>query len=644
MEINDPLIQQNASLWQRKKLRIIILTLIGLVLLVVSIFVIISITKETYDDNPNPNPNPNPSGNENESSTFQYGLDLSELLRRNAPENISKCILLKKDSPEYAALLEGDKQALKYLLKASKILEDIQLRIDDIHNIPFRDFLDEEIKKNKEEAKLTKVLFDSQKGIDGTDSLGEKIHLVKDHNFSPPNGVYPEDLTKEKYQEILIKMINEGKIEEVKNITNQRSVVEWDQDKTYLKSTDYVIYFQKEFSEIADLFLQAAEVSTNKDFNEYLKLQAKALQIADPMLDAYADKKWAELVYTPLELTLVREGDDDIFISSIKDNPELVRLLNANEIKPLYKDSLGLRIGIVNKEGTDIYSGCFNNIQKLAESMPYYGEYEIIKNESNKINQTYVDVDVIKLAGISGAFRGFYVTEDSLPNDDKLSLTIGGGIRNVFMRQSWTIFNYNQSKQKRFEEIIAPDQFNYYSSEGKKWNDVLFEIAYGFGPFIEEDEEEEDDYAWIIGKVKENMACLIFADKLKNLTIINETLANQIKVNKLAEMFPYHLYMNNSMVVFNYFYENGVYYYTDDIKIHINIEKIYEVSYNLLKKCTEIIVNNNLTEREEFVKKYTNWTEQMENVSKRMEKHAELDLHTLYENELADYILNENTR
>ena len=147
MEINDPLIQQNASLWQRKKLRIIILTLIGLVLLVVSIFVIISISKETYDDNPNPNPNPNPSGNENESSTFQYGLDLSELRQRNAPENISKCILLKKDSPEYAALLEGDKQALKYLLKAAIIVEDIQLRIDDIHNIPFRDFLDEEIKK-----------------------------------------------------------------------------------------------------------------------------------------------------------------------------------------------------------------------------------------------------------------------------------------------------------------------------------------------------------------------------------------------------------------------------------------------------------------------------------------------------------------
>lgn len=41
---------------------------------------------------------------------------------------------------------------------------------------------------------------------------------------------------------------------------------------------------------MADEIEKAAETSTNADFNEYLRLQAKALREADPMLDAYADK------------------------------------------------------------------------------------------------------------------------------------------------------------------------------------------------------------------------------------------------------------------------------------------------------------------------------------------------------------------
>ena len=95
-------------------------------------------------------------------------------------------------------------------------------------------------------------------------------------------------------------MINEKKIEEVKKILNQRSIVV--RDGEYLKSIDYVDYFKEGFEKMADEFEKAAKVSTNKDFNEYLELQSKALRTADPMLDAYADKKWAELQDTPLEL------------------------------------------------------------------------------------------------------------------------------------------------------------------------------------------------------------------------------------------------------------------------------------------------------------------------------------------------------
>jgi hypothetical protein len=84
-------------------------------------------------------------------------------------------------------------------------------------------------------------------------------------------------------------IVDADKTEEVRNITNQRSIVE--RDGEYLKSTDYVDYFKEDFSKIADELEAASKVSTNKDFNEYLKLQVDALRTADPNLDALADKK-----------------------------------------------------------------------------------------------------------------------------------------------------------------------------------------------------------------------------------------------------------------------------------------------------------------------------------------------------------------
>ena len=219
-------------------------------------------------------------------------------------------------------------------------------------------------------------------------------------------------------------MLKENKIEEVKNITNQRSIVV--RDGKYLKAIDYVDYFKEDFGKMADEFEKAAELSTNKDFNEYLKLQAKALRTADPMLDAEADKKWADLQDTPLELTLTRECYADEITPSFIENEELTQLLNEKGITPIGKDNLGLRVGIVNKEGSDFLLKIKEYLPHLAKLMPYQDQYNQTISEDDDIKQTMVDVDLIILAGNIGAYRGSIVLAENLPNDDKLSLTIGG--------------------------------------------------------------------------------------------------------------------------------------------------------------------------------------------------------------------------
>ena len=50
-------------------------------------------------------------------------------------------------NPEYEALEDGDKEALKYLVMAGFIFENIEYQIDDHHNVPFKKFLEEEVEK-----------------------------------------------------------------------------------------------------------------------------------------------------------------------------------------------------------------------------------------------------------------------------------------------------------------------------------------------------------------------------------------------------------------------------------------------------------------------------------------------------------------
>ena len=284
---------------------------------------------------------------DDEDEEYEYGLSLKELKKRTSKEYLGTKTLLKADAPEYESLEEGDKIALKHLVKAGKILENIHFQIDDHHNLGFKQFLENEIKKGSQKAKLTKILFDAQKGINALDRLSNKIHLAKGITEKPGIGVYPEDLSKEEFHKILIKMLNEKKVEEVKKILNQRSIVL--RDGEYLKSVDYVDYFKEDFSKMADELEKASKLSTNKDFNEYLVLQAKALRTADPMLDAYADKKWADLQDTPLELTLTRENYEDELTGSFTENEELQKLLKDNNINKVSKDYHGLRDSIINK-------------------------------------------------------------------------------------------------------------------------------------------------------------------------------------------------------------------------------------------------------------------------------------------------------
>lgn len=571
---------------------------------------------------------------------FEFNLPMEELKKRTNKDYLMTKKMLKADAAEYFELAQGDKEALKHLVKAAYILERINMQIDCHHNLHFKEFLEKEISKGCKQAELTKILFDAQKGMNAIDTMSNKINLAKGITELPGKGVYPEDLSKEEFHAILTKMINEGKTEEVKKILTQRSVVERNGDE--LVGIDYIEKFKEDFAKMANEIEKAAETSTNTDFNEYLRLQAKALREADPMLDAYADKKWAALQDTPLEFTITRENYEDEMTGTIAENKELSELLEQNGIKATPKDFLGGRVGIVNKKGTEALMAIKQYLPILAQNMPFSDEYEQNINPNQDAKQTMVDVDLVAVTGDVGAYRGGITLAENLPNDDKLSLTIGGGRRNVYHRQIRFISDMKKL-QERLDAILDKEQHKYYLDEADHWFTIGHENAHSLGP--KKACETLGKYRNIIEENKADMGSLAFVDLLTELGMYTEEQRKQIIVTTIADNFLKskptlsQAHRVRTVMQNKYFSERGAYEIIDE-KIHVNIDKVVPIAKEMLSEIIRIQIEGNFDKAEKYVLDNFIWTDNLELIAQKLQE-INKTLNGRTESELAEKLLNE---
>lgn len=571
---------------------------------------------------------------------FEFNLSMDELEKRTHKDYLMTKKMLKADAPEYLELAEGDKKALKHLVKAAYILEKINMQIDCHHNLEFKDFLEREISKGNKQAELTKILFDAQKGINAIDTMSTKINLAKGIKEFSGKGVYPEDLSKEEFHQILTNMINNGKIDEVKKILTQRSVVERNGDE--LVGTDYIDKFKDDFSKMADEIEKASQTSTNADFNEYLKLQAKALREANPMLDAYADKKWATLQDTPLEFTITRENYEDEMTGTIVENKELSALLEKHGISPIPKDFLGGRVGIVNKKGTHALLAIKEYLPTLAKNMPFADEYEQNISTDTDAKQTMVDVDLVAVTGDVGEYRGGITLAENLPNDDKLSLTIGGGRRNVYHRQIRFISDMKKL-QERLDEILDKEQHQFYLDEADHWFTIGHENAHSLGP--KKACETLGKYRNIIEENKADMGALAFVDLLTELGMYTEEQRKQIIVTTIADNFlkskptMSQAHRVRTVMQNKYFAERGAYDIIDG-KIHVNIDKVVPIAKEMLAEIIRIQIEGDFDKAEKYVLDNFVWTDNMELIAQKLQK-INKTLNGRTESELAEKLLKE---
>ena len=518
-------------------------------------------------------------------------------------------VLIDKNFEGYKNLSDGDKKALEHLVKASKIINDVALQQDHILNKKLKKGL-EEASKTNEHARKALVIFNSLNGVLGLNGIDEKpVKIFENIDEYAGHNFYPTDLTIEEFHNILFKMIERGKIDEIKKILSARSMVRRKDDELF--GIDYTEYFAEEFSQVANELELAAHYSTNEEFNEFLGWQAQALLQNNEDMDMLADKHWAVMQDTPLEFTLSRENYDDQITPTIFDNTDLTHKLNELGISPTPKDMLGARVGIVNKQGTNLILEFKKQMSSLAKLMPYADKYEQKIDSGEDVKQTMVDVDLASLQGDYAQCRGGMTIAQNLPNDDKLAIKTGGGRRNVYHRQ--VRMSGDKEREKKLLDALLADEFHQYYDREKEH---IFVIGHENGHSLGPDSSHKTAlgiYNHIIEEYKADVTSIAMMREYVKTNVISEDDLKKIYVTWIMRLLlksrPQHIQPHRvgDLIHFNRLLNLGAIEMNEAGKIKINFDKVHEVTYNGLENAIRVQLSKSPKEAKKFIDEFSTW-------------------------------------
>lgn len=547
-----------------------------------------------------------------------YELNVSEEFLDDIFANKTREVkLVDKSFAGYQALTEGNKKALEHLVAAAKIFDDVAMEQDHEMNLPMKKALEEAAQTSTHAAKALK-LFMSFHGVEGHNGIDlEPIEIFKGIKGTKGRNFYPADLGVEEFHQIIARMINEGKIDEVKKILSVRTMVR--RNGKDLKAIDYTEYFADAFSKAANELEVAAHYTTDEDFKDYLGWQAQALLQNNEDMDMLADKHWAVLQNNnQLEFTLGRESYDDELTATIYDNKELMELINQHNIEVNPKDMLGVRVGIINKEGTELILKFKEHMPELAKLMPFATSYHQSISDGEELKQTMVDVDLVALTGDYAQCRGAITTAQNLPNNDKLAIKTGGGRRNAYHRQVRQSIDKERNK-KLLDKLVAPELHKYFDLEADHLFVIGHENGHSLGP--------DNDYQRALGihrstveEEKADTVSIAFMPEYVKAGVIDEETLKKIYTTWVVyRLFlkaqPLEAHRVGELIHFNFMHDNGAFYFDENHKLHINFEKFHDVVYAMLEETIAVQLSKSSQKAKEFIDRYTTWGKDSQHIA-----------------------------
>ncbi len=521
--------------------------------------------------------------------------------------------LISREFEGYKNLPVGDKKAIDHLIKAADIINNVALEQDNPYNL--------EIKREMEklavnDAYVSKVLqlFNCLNGVAGNNGIDkEPVRIFKNLPLFKGKNFYPTDLSEKEFHEIILKMAERGKIEELKKILSARTMVRRNGDE--LKSIDYTEYFAEQFSEIANELEVAAYYCTEPEFKEFLSWQVQALLQNNQDMDMLADKHWALLQNNNLEFTISRENYEDEMTGTVFNNPDVAKVINDNNIEVVAKDTLGCRVGLVNKEGTEKILKFKQTIPYLAQWMPLNKQYKQNSFSAEDLKQNMVDVDLIALTGDYAMCRGGITQAQNLPNNDKIAVKCGGWRRNVYHRQ--VLLSYDvENEKKLLNRLVDPELHKYVDHAQIIVFDIGHENGHSLGPTAEY-QNSLGVFKHIIDEHKANVFSIASIAELakKEARFTKEDLKKIYASWVVETLFlrarpifsqPHRM---ASLIEFNYLFENKVIWFDSNKKLHIDFDLIGMVAYRLLEETIRVQLSKSADNAKAFINRWAVWGE-----------------------------------
>lgn len=522
----------------------------------------------------------------------------------------------------YKTLAEGDKKALTHLVRAARMMNDAALEQDHPLNLCLKAGLEEAAQTNSHAAKALR-LFNSLNGVAGLNGIDpEPVEIFKDVHGYKGRNFYPADLSVEEFHAILLRMLEQGKTEEVRKIVSARTMVRRSGDE--LKAIDYTEYFAPLFSKVANELELAAHYSTNHAFNDYLGWQVQALLQNNEDMDQLADKHWAVMQDTPLEFTISRENYEDEMTPTIFENLQLSAMLSEAGIEVTPKDMLGVRVGIVNKKGTELLLTFKEQMKNLAKLMPFADRYKQNIASGDELKQTMVDVDLAALQGDYAQCRGGITTAQNLPNNDKLSIKLGGGRRNVYHRQVRMTVDPERTRQM-LNALVAPELHRYYNPEAEHIFVIGHENGHSLGPNSSY-QNALGIYNHIIEENKADVISITFMPEYVKAGIISEKTLKEIYTTWIVRLLlkakpqliqPHRV---GDLLHFNFLLEHGAIRFNSEQKLEINFAKMDEVMHKILRETIDVQLSKSPQRAKEFIDRWSEWGELSEYIASTLQK------------------------
>ena len=275
---------------------------------------------------------------------------------------------------------------------------------------------------------------------------------------------------------------------------------------------------------------------------------------------------------------------------------------------------LGVRVGIVNKSGTELLLKFKDKMKDLAALMPLSDRYVQNVNISENIKQTMVDADIAALTGDYALCRGGITLAQNLPNNDKPALSHGGGRRNVYHRQVRQSGD-KEKTQKILNALVIPELHQYYNEE----SDHLFTIGHENGHSLGPDSSYQTAlgiYQHIIEEHKADAISAAMMPEYEKAGIINEEQLKSIYTTWIIRRHFLISYPNDmeahrvaDLLEYNYLHDHDAFYFDENKLLHIDFEKTQTACKLMLHDIICVQLSKSPEKAKEYIEKWSNWSE-----------------------------------